>query len=303
MPHLNPAVARNFVLADIDARENRGAHFPGRFLATVLGPYVRFATAANGVCSIGLVADFGGYFHFLLEILPLILVIGRKREVQAVVSPAVIDRYPFVQAALAEAGIVCRIATMPEGGDARVVDLVSCSRLAYYYPNLASVRILRDTFTPKRDAGDPRRLFLSRRADANTNGRVIVNESEMLARLADLGFVAFHAEDYTFKQQQRIFSGAEIVVGVSGAGLSNTVFMESGSMVVELKATLEFGWQFALLAKHCGLRYSMLEVELLQVINHRPMWLKVDVERLASLIEDGLRQSSDIRRLDGAAYL
>ena len=292
LPHLHPVVVRNFVLADIDARENGGTRFPARFVETVLGPYVRLSKEADGTCRIDLTADFGGYFHFLIEILPLVLAIRRTRRVHVTVSPELAGRYRFIASAFAHAGVDCRVGAIPVRAGLPIVDLVPGSEVAYYYPNLASARILQSTFVGGSDSVDlhPRRIFLSRRPDANTNGRILVNEAEVLARLANLGFVAFHAEDYTFEQQRRIFAAAEIVVGVSGAGLSNTVFMKRGSMVVELMPRAEFKWHFALLAKYCDLAYSLLEVEVLEVVDHRPMWLKVDVERLANLILAGMRR-------------
>ncbi len=291
LPHLHPVVVRNFVLAGIDARETGGTRFPARFVETVLGPYIHLSKEANGACKIELTADFGGYFHFLIEILPLILAIRRTCKVQVIVSPDLVGRYPFVHSAFTHAAIDCRIGAMPRGAETRIVDLISCSALAYYYPNLASIRMLQDTFKSERAPGDSRRIFLSRRADGNTNGRVLVNESEVLARLASLGFVAFHAEDHTFEEQQRFFSTAEIVVGVSGAGLSNTVFMKERSIVVELMPKSEFKWHFALVAKYCGLAYSLLELEVLEVANLRPMRVEVDVEQLANLIQKCLQRS------------
>jgi hypothetical protein len=288
LPNLNPILVRNFVLADIDAREDSGERFPGRFNEKVLGPYIRLSIAANGICTIGLVEDFGGYFHFLIEILPLILAIRRTRPVQVLVSPHFVGRYPFVQSAFEHAAIDCRIDTMPEAVDTPIGEVISCSASAHYYPNIASIRILQNTFRRESVPCEPRRIFLSRRADANTNGRVLVNESEVLARLAGLGFVPFHAEDHTFEQQLRVFSHAEIVVGVAGAGLSNTVFMRERSIVVELMPTSEFKWHFALVAKYCGLAYFLVELEVLEVVNGRPLRVKANVEQLANLIENTL---------------
>jgi len=67
----------------------------------------------------------------------------------------------------------------------------------------------------------PTRLFVDRREGSS---RRIRNNREIQARLRASGFTTINPEDHSFGDQIRLFSRAEIIVGVLGAGMTNTLF-------------------------------------------------------------------------------
>jgi len=97
------------------------------------------------------------------------------------------------------------------------------------------------------------RIYISR---AETAGRQVINEDDVLEALTPFGFVAYTLENMSFSDQVRLFSQAEVVVAPHGAGLTNIVFAQN-LIVVEL-----FGSRvvpsFFLLAKALDFYYGCL---------------------------------------------
>jgi capsular polysaccharide biosynthesis protein len=118
----------------------------------------------------------------------------------------------------------------------------------------AALHWLRAAFVADVPAVGPgRRLFVSRRDAAQ---RRLVNEDEIVAVLAPLGYRTVVGSALGFAQQVEAFARAETVVGVAGAGLANILFAPRTATVLELHnlpAGAEF---FKRIAQQLGLRYA-----------------------------------------------
>jgi hypothetical protein len=79
--------------------------------------------------------------------------------------------------------------------------------------------------------GGPRRILVSREGS-------LFRRCENEAAIADIavrhGFKPVRLEDLTFDAQVDLFSGAEIVMGVHGAGFTNMLFAPAGALLIEL---------------------------------------------------------------------
>ena len=95
----------------------------------------------------------------------------------------------------------------------------------------ARTRLPRAVFGIQRLAGRGRRLFVDRHPG---RGRGLANREAVLAVLRGLGFEAFDPELTSVRQQAVRFSAAEIVVGIAGAGMANTVFCRPGTPILHL---------------------------------------------------------------------
>ena len=103
---------------------------------------------------------------------------------------------------------------------------------------------------PGAGAAPARRLFVTRAA---TRGRGIVNLDEVATRLSEAGFEPIDPETLSFEQQVEAFSHAEIVVGVMGAAMTNTLFSPAGCRVGYLAPegwTEPFYWDLANVMGH-----------------------------------------------------
>jgi hypothetical protein len=79
-------------------------------------------------------------------------------------------------------------------------------------------------------AGD--KIYISR---GKAQKRKIVNEEDLVAILKEYGFKTVYFEDYHFEEQVRIALDAQYLIANHGAGLTNMLFMQSGSSVFELR--------------------------------------------------------------------
>jgi capsular polysaccharide biosynthesis protein len=105
--------------------------------------------------------------------------------------------------------------------------------------------------------GNPHRRILISRKDAGGR-RSIVNETELQSALAPLGFETIVLSGMSVAEQARTFNEAEIVIGVHGAGLTNVVYMEASSLVVELMHNRYATSAFYRIAKSRDLHYAIM---------------------------------------------
>jgi len=96
------------------------------------------------------------------------------------------------------------------------------------YPSW-QINFLRESFLPyTQPTGKKNRIYIPRKS------RVLKNEKELLAHLEPLGFKKVYLEDLSFLEQVQLFSEAEYVIGVHGAGFSNIVFCPKDVVIIEI---------------------------------------------------------------------
>lgn len=128
------------------------------------------------------------------------------------------------------------------------------------------------------------------------NGRAIVNQQELITRLAAQGFQAFQPELLDFASQVRALAACELAMLGSGAAAANLLWMpQQASMVVLIQDNPQMWyWFFHALAAAVNVRLVYYPVKGLQashdVIFHRDvevpidsliLWLAQDARRLA----------------------
>lgn len=123
-----------------------------------------------------------------------------------------------------------------------------------------SCRFLRQQFLPHAMAAaigpsPPTRLYITRRAAAT---RKIVNEADVVAYLETLGFCTIELESMPFQEQVALMAQATAVVAVHGSGLTNIVFCNPGTCVVELLSQNYLTPYYSFISKQVGLRYFCL---------------------------------------------
>ena len=67
------------------------------------------------------------------------------------------------------------------------------------------------------------------------NFRYVVNEEELIDFLIKKDFTAIRLSDLNFEDEVKLFNEAETVVGLHGAGLSNLIWCNKNSKIIELK--------------------------------------------------------------------
>ncbi len=102
------------------------------------------------------------------------------------------------------------------------------------------------------------RIYVSRlHQSQNGSSRVMMNEPELVKRLAALGFRIVTPERLSAVQQIRAFSSAELVVGPSGSAMFNVVFCHPGTKIIDIESEPHWIHAHRSLFASCGLQFGI----------------------------------------------
>ena len=177
------------------------------------------------------------YWHFLVEVLPRLMVRERVAGIRAL-PVLLFDVRPYHREMLqlvglpAEQVIDARELVGPDG--AQVLYRLSRAAVPSAVPYPAAYHWLRERLLPlRRRHGPPtRRLYLSRRGSAPKHR--IANDAEVAALLAARGFETVQPERLGVLETIELMAEAEVVVAPVGAATANQVFMPPGGRWVHL---------------------------------------------------------------------
>lgn len=99
------------------------------------------------------------------------------------------------------------------------------------------------------------RIYISRK---NASGRKVINEEELVSYLSKFGFKSITFESMSVSEQASLMSNAEAVVAPHGAGLTNLVFCNPGTKVIEF-FSMHITNAYWLISQQCNLDYYSLK--------------------------------------------
>lgn len=206
------------------------------------------------------------YYHWMTEVLPMLHLLQK--------SGVAVDKYYVMQTPLRYQHETLQTMKLPADKIFWASDNTQVEAQELLFPfvgNMAKAfrgheryhyrtppwayHFLRQTFLPKVLEKPHRRLYVSRN---KASFRRLVNEQELLGILEDLGFENVFLEDYTVAEQAKLFSEASCVVAPHGAGLTNIVFCQEGTKVIELFAPRWLHDMFLVIGKMGGLKHEFL---------------------------------------------
>lgn len=173
-----------------------------------------------------------GYYHWLIEDLPVFLKSLALAPNARVIMPRTAAPYAQEVAKLIDNDIVFIDAPV------RVERLVMTAKtagmgspVAGLTPHPADVALLRDFFNKYFEPSPvPRKIYLSRVGQK----RSPVNEPALQIDMEKQGFVLFDGTGMSLLSQIALFSSANQLVGMHGAGLANIVWVPEGASVCEI---------------------------------------------------------------------
>lgn len=134
-------------------------------------------------------------------------------------------------------------------------------------------------------AGSDRRIYFTREGAAR---RRLQNEAEVVRLVRDHGFVVFQLDPSRPWEQVQAAAGAELILGVHGAQLTNVMFMPSGGRLIELRHPDDehFFEIYGPFAKSLGHRYTRVDCEPAcattgESLNHADLIVDLDLLREA----------------------
>jgi tetratricopeptide (TPR) repeat protein len=197
-------------------------------------PPVEPVTGTVAVLS-GLTDDM--YFHWMFDVLPRIDLLRRSGiDFETIDYFLVSNHLPFQQQTLERLGIsVAKILPVAPHLQATALIVPSFPASPAWMPQWAC-EFLRRVFLPQAVSAtsshtNKLRLYLSRQTTAN---RRLINETDCWSVLQRFGFQAVNLETLSVSEQAELLAQAEIVVALHGSGLTNIVFCQPGTKVIEL---------------------------------------------------------------------
>jgi capsular polysaccharide biosynthesis protein len=176
------------------------------------------------------------YGHFVLDCLAGVVATMKVRELRS--SPYVFPALaPWQRRHLELLGVMNPFVTT--GSIYRVSRLYFTNAMAHnlHSPNVHHLA-LRDmqltNVRPEAPAGVGERIYLSRRG---AQQRSFVNDAEVEARLASLGFSIVQPQAYDVDEQIQMFRQAKVIVGPAGAAFTNVLYCRPDTLIVEIVPT------------------------------------------------------------------
>lgn len=230
-----------------------------------------------------------GYFHWLCDFLPRLILVREHLKTAVLLLPKN-HNYPYVQESLKALGIH-NILWFSDGEYVRCHKVLVPGHVALsgnIRPGL--IKVIREQLVSfyqpqKNNTSQVQKIYVSR---SKAKGRFIRNEAEVMQLLNEYGFKTVHFEDYTFAEQIHLAYHCRYLVGLHGANLTNILFMQPHSRVMELriKNDDQRNYYFSLAAA-CQLDYFYMPCETVSGSNTEMpdfdidlILLKTEVERM-----------------------
>lgn len=180
---------------------------------------------------------FGNYYHWINETILRLWMVKDQSSNMILLLPSEEQLPPFAKTSLKifnfkdifyippEKSVLVRNLCMPE---------LKPTMASYHSQSLQS---LNETFTTyvnlktSVDVNLGERIYVSRR---KYKRRWISNEDEVIALVAKYDFKIVYNEDYSFFEQVSFYSKAKYLITIHGAGMTNMLFMQKNSQILEL---------------------------------------------------------------------
>jgi capsular polysaccharide biosynthesis protein len=224
------------------------------------------------------------YFHWMTEMLPRIVAMKHQHPSIPVVIPSFYLNYPFILESLALLKIDVKTFNIRK---ALKIERLYCTSVPHVGRfNEGLMNFFRDKML-----GENTTQILPFRCIYITRGKArrrrISNEDTVFDSLEQRGFEKLELEDLKLIDQVKVFQEARIVVASHGAGLSNSMFMQKGQTIIELKSDNNRYWCYFSLARVFGLKYYY-SLNQGSSSNHRDADITVDVPRLQILVNQAM---------------
>jgi hypothetical protein len=195
----------------------------------------------------------GNYFHWTLEILPMLQAVIQYQDVYEDEVTLLVEHNakPWVFESLRAFGFskILPIQNMHYKIKKLLVPPVG-RRDGYTLPG--SIKFLRSNEIHPRSV---KMVYISR---SDATKRQIINESEVISFLGGRGFTPLVLSQYDWRDQVSVMKGADIVIGPHGAGLANIAYCQPGTKVIEISTPEYINPCFFTLAAAAGLDYRLL---------------------------------------------
>lgn len=175
-----------------------------------------------------------GYFHWMTDTLARLYAIKDKIQNKILLLPGDYSKVEYINSSL-EPFSLQDVRFIQNKFHCKNLNIPTHVALTGNY-NEEIIRGLRNLYTNHYQVSNiddsSERIYISR---GKTQKRKIINENELINVIEKYGFRTIHFEDHTFEEQVKIALGTRFLISNHGGGLSNILFMRSGSKMIELR--------------------------------------------------------------------
>tara|TARA_Y100001970_G_C14231403_1_gene858868 strand:- start:1314 stop:2354 length:1041 start_codon:yes stop_codon:yes gene_type:complete len=133
------------------------------------------------------------------------------------------------------------------------------SQIPQFLNKRDSVQILNNLKLTNKSPKD--RIYVTRQ---NTNYRNLINESDLIIQLKKLDFKVVDLNHYDIFEQIRIFSNAKIIVSPTGSALTNIVFCNPNTKIMEISPHYNYEYEETFKLKYKSIS-DMLNLEYMNI--------------------------------------
>ncbi|NEO57573.1 MAG: DUF563 domain-containing protein [Okeania sp. SIO3B5] len=201
------------------------------------------------------------YFHWMVDLLPRIEILRQGINLEEIDWFLVNDyQQPFQQETLKILGIPEeKILASDRHPYIQAEELVVPSYSSYLgWLQPWGIKFLREVFLKERfieKSELPERIYISR---GNARYRRVMNEPEVVEILSKFGFTCITPESMSLESQIATFAHAKIIVAPHGSGLTNIVFCNRETKVIELFSPNYLRYYYWHISQLLGLEHYFL---------------------------------------------
>jgi hypothetical protein len=231
------------------------------------------------------------YYHWLFHSLPRLGILEaagiRLPDLDFIVTNPI--RYPFQRESLTMLGVRTEQIRETHVQTTYAADTLILATIPGWIKHFHH-EFLRTRLAPPPEGVATRRIYLAR---GGSRHRQVTNEPDVSRALAQVGIETCRPEGLPFPQQIRLFQSAQMVVAPHGAALSNIVFCQPQTTVVEIFSAHYFNDCYQTLAREAGLIYRAIaeasEIHLISDHHYVEEPITIDIPHLlAQLTKVGL---------------
>ncbi|HBW57992.1 MAG TPA: hypothetical protein DEF27_09385, partial [Oscillatoriales bacterium UBA8482] len=205
------------------------------------------------------------YFHWMVDILPRLELLRQSGIKFDQIDWFLVNSYqaPFQRETLTRLGIPeFKILESDRFPHIQAQQLIVPSWTGYMgWLQPWAIDTLRRWFLPKSQnlgRNYPERIYISR---GNASYRRILNEKNVIETLRPWGFVTVQLETLSFGEQVALFAQAKVIMGAHGSGLTNILFCQPGTQVIEWMSPHYNRHYYWVISQQLGLKHYYITGE------------------------------------------
>lgn len=200
------------------------------------------------------------YYHWMVDLLPRLLVLYHY-NVSDLMDRVIILHHNakfYETNSLALLGIENdKVFRLKPFETVKVKDLVVADYYGLNKPFPAWKKGLLDILSADKKGQPKKKIYLLRGKQAK---RSLIGEERLVQLLEQLGFTIVNPQGMTLEEQINVLNGAEVVVALHGAALTNIIFCEPQTLIVELRSTHLPPEHYSAIAKTYDLQFKTISL-------------------------------------------